>query len=161
MKVLITIYVTFYKDNKDNKDTEYDQLPIPVKNEVNEIFNNVNSEFYTYALPYSLNDITHYPKGSKYNLFPSYDIVPEKILIDLPYILIYGKIQYSNEHYLRQNNQGYYPVTYKDFLFNIKEGFHKATHDGSLVSRYGKYIGEEDNRYLILFDADNVNLMLL
>lgn len=121
-KILITIYAIFYKDDKDIK---FYQLPTEAKNEINEIFGDINSEFYVNAPPYSLDDITHYPIGSKYNRFPSYDIVPKRVVVNLSYIEIHREIKYSKEHYLRQNMLEYYPVTFDDFLFNIKEGFIK------------------------------------
>jgi hypothetical protein len=51
-------------------------------------------------------------------------------------------------------------VTIYDIEDNIREGFYKASHSGPLVDNFGNYLGDDNGKYQIYFEYDDISVRL-
>ena len=52
------------------------------------------------------------------------------------------------------------PLYLSDYLDHIRDGFHKASNSGPLIERFGRYLGQSENRYNIYFDPREIYAFL-
>lgn len=152
-------------DNWEEYKLEFGELPISVQREALNYFNSnkfIRDQIEEYVLKYIQVPsccTTTYPIFNGKILDISFsrnrDILNIKllgILKELPlkeYIKEY--IEKYNNHLKKQPIDKHNP-TRKDLMFQIKEGLGKASNSGPLISKYGRYIGEDIGRYSIYVD---------
>ena len=134
--VLILLSPTFSSALDENNypiEVEYGDLPNEVQSEVLEFFK--SEEFIeNQAQNYALNDIT-----ANSDTYPVINTVINYIIFDLKdkvlMVHLYGTLI---ETYAYATH--YQPVTSKNYEDNVKDGFWKASHSGSLTFDDGKYV---------------------
>ena len=161
-QLLIILKPTFYRD--DSSEVEYGKIPSEVQKEV---LNFLNSKYFIndQAENYALSEIAAMPQGSKYESYPVFDtkIHDIKFYIDGDILLVYLYCRLVNHQISSSNNSKnkiYTPITLSLYNDIVKEGFHKASNDGPLISMYGKYLGEGRNKYNIYLNPHRTNTYL-
>jgi len=165
------------EDDSDFKIVEYGDLPLPVQEEVVEYLTSDEFIQSDRIETYVLKEITSLnytndaggPNGPTCKiLYPQYDINitnvnlyvrGKQLFVTVDGILVLTPLQEvikreKGSHLMVCKKQ----VTVDDVTEIILDGYHKASHSGALISEYGNYLGEFDNRYMVYFDYSTIKV---
>lgn len=148
---------------------EFGELSIPVQREALNYFNSnkfIKDQIEDYVLKYIKIPsccATTYPIFNGKILDISFSRNGDILNIKLLGILNEVPLREYMKEYVEKYSSRKLPLekaypTREDLVEQIKEGLWKASYSGPLISKYGKYIGEDVGRYSIYVDRVNIIL---